>query len=96
MIDKITPETVTNSEDPSISSGSLIARTRKAAPAAVALVVGLAALTAGPPKPTWSATFSAIARSAGGTRGWIRGSGMTARRKSAAGSSPKHETVSSI
>jgi ATP/maltotriose-dependent transcriptional regulator MalT len=44
-------ETATNSgnqpHDPPISAESLISRTRKAAPAAVALVIGLAALTAG-------------------------------------------------
>jgi len=44
-------ETATNSadqpDDPPIGPESLISRTRKAAPAAVALVIGLAALTAG-------------------------------------------------
>ena len=69
------------------TASSMLARTRRAAPAAMALVIGLAAPDgAGPPSTSWFVISSATAPSAGEMPGSTRCSGTTAPRKSVAGS----------
>src|SRR6516225_3469842 len=46
MTDNLKQETETSAEQQPVSSGGVLARTRRAGPAAMALVIGLAALTA--------------------------------------------------